>query len=97
MELRTRSGALLGVTGESYDTLDAALPDVAAEDLPLLAGIDRYGNTMFNRLQLSEVARELETLVPGAPPRRLKMIREFIDLCRTGSEVSDAELWIMGD
>jgi hypothetical protein len=97
MELRDRDGTVLGVAGETYDTIDATLPELSFDSFPMLAGIDRYGETMFNRLQLSQVAVELERLLESSPPKRAKMLREVIQLCRAGATKSGAQLWVAGD
>lgn len=97
MELRDRTGALLGVTGETYDTIDATLPELEFDDFPLLAGVDRYGMTMFNRLQMTPLAVELDRLLVNAPAHRASMLRELIELCHEGSRISDVQLWMLGD
>lgn len=97
MELRSRTGQVLGVAGETYDTVDAMLPEVAPDEFPLLAGVDRYENTMFNRAQLPRLQAELVRLLDGAPERRTKMIRALIELCERGSRIPDAQLWFFGD
>ena len=97
MELRSRSGQVLGVTGETYDTIDAMLPEASPEEFPLLAGVDRYENTVFNRVQLPRLETELLRLLDGAPDRRAKMIRALIELCERGSRIPDSQLWFLGD
>jgi hypothetical protein len=88
---------VLGVTGETYDTIDAMLPEVAADDFPLLVGVDRYENAIFNRIQMSRLEGELARLLNGAPERRANMLRALIDLCRQGSQIPDAQLWFIAD
>jgi len=88
---------VLGVTGETYDTIDGTLPELDSEVFPLAAGIDRYGMTMFNAMQLNRLADEFERMLFGSPPRRAKLLRELIDLCRQGAQRSESELWIIGD
>jgi hypothetical protein len=88
---------VVAVTGETYDTLDATLPELAFEDFPLMAGVDRYGLTMFNRLQLAPLAGELEILLKDAPPPRAALLSELIKICHKGSQLSDVQLWILGD
>jgi hypothetical protein len=97
MELRSRSGDVLGVTGETYDTIDAMLPDVNADEFPLLAGVDRYENAIFNRIQMTRLEGELGRLLPGAPERRAKMLRALMSLCEKGSQMPDAQLWFIAD
>lgn len=97
MELRLRSGQVLGVTGETYDTIDAMLPEVTPDEFPLLAGVDRYEDTMFNRTQLPRLEAELVRLLDGAPERRAKMVNALIELCERGSRIPDAQLWFFGD
>lgn len=97
MELRSRGGQVLGVTGETYDTIDSMLPETSPDGFPLLAGVDRYENTMFNRAQLPRLEAELLRLLDGAPESRAKMIRALIELCERGASLPDAQLWFLGD
>ena len=97
MELRSGSGESLGVTGEVYDTADAILPEVTADEYPLLAGVDRYEDTMFNRIQMPRLEAELKRLLDRAPERRLKVLEGLIELCEMGANVPDAQLWFVAD
>jgi hypothetical protein len=97
MELRSRSGDILGVTGEAYDTLDAMLPELDPDEFPLLAGVDRYEDTVFNRKQLARLVPELERLLEGAPPLRMNILKRLIDLSQEGSRTSDTQLWFIAD
>jgi hypothetical protein len=97
IELRARSGEIMGVTGEAYDEVDAMLPELEEGEFPLLSGVDRYGNTVFNGKQMARIAYEIKRLIPDAPPRRAKMLRELLMLCMEGAKVPDAQLWFLGD
>jgi hypothetical protein len=97
VELRSRSGDVLGATGETYDSIDAMLPEVVADEFPLLAGVDRYENAIFNRIQMPRLGSELARLLDGAPERRAKMLRALIDLCEMGSQIPDSQLWFIAD
>jgi len=97
MELRSRSGEILGVTGETYDTADAILPELTPDDFPLLAGVDRYEDTIFNRIQMPRLEVELKRLLDSAPGSRLKVLKALIELCEMGSNVPDAQLWFVAD
>ena len=97
IELRTRSGEIIGVTGEVYDEVDAMLPILEASEFPLLSGVDRYENTIFNGTQMACITDEIRRLIPDAPPRRAKMLRELLTLCMEGVRTPDAQLWFLGD
>lgn len=97
MELRARAGEIMGVTGEVYDEVDAMLPALETSEFPLLSGVDRYTNTVFNGVQMARITDEVRRLIPNAPPRRAKMLRELLALCTEGAKVRDAQLWFIGD
>jgi len=97
MELRSKHGDVIGMTGEAYDTIDAMLPDVSSDKYPLLSGVDRYENTMFNRAQMPRLATELACLLDGAPELRTKMLKALIELCEKGSGIPDVQLWFIAD
>jgi len=97
MELRSRSGSVLGVAGETYDSIRTALPEVEFKDFPLSAGIDRYGKTMFNSTQMRWLAEEFERMLSDAPKEREKLLQRLIEFCNEGAILSECELWITGD
>jgi hypothetical protein len=97
VELRTRSGEIVAVTGEVYEEIDAMMPPLSAGQFPLLSGVDRYAITMFNSLQMTRLSPEIERLLVDAPPRRAKMLRELQEMCRQGEEIPDAQMWFLGD
>jgi hypothetical protein len=97
IELRTRTGKVLGVTGEVYDALDAMLPELNFEDFPLAAGIDRYSRTMFNSSQMAPLTMEFERMLSDAPERRRELLNALIEFCNEGSLLSECELWFLGD
>jgi len=97
MKLCTRQGETLGVTGEAADTIDATLPAVSASRFPLLVGLSRFEDTMFNRVQMDYLAKELERLLPDAPSRRAGLINELIRLCQVGADMPDAQFWFIAD
>lgn len=85
------------VTGETYDTVDATLPSVDSQKFPLLAGIDRYEDTVFSGPQMSMLVNELRGLLINAPPRRRTLLEDLIGMCEMGSKTPHAQLWILGD
>jgi hypothetical protein len=87
----------LGIAGEVNDTIGTVLPDVSFDSFPLAAGIDHYGRTMFNQLQLPELTKELEQMLENSPTSLSATLNGIIELCREGAEISDAELWVLGD
>jgi hypothetical protein len=97
IELRERSGKVVGAVGESWDSIEAMWPEVSFDMFPLLAGVDRDDNTMFNRLQMRPLAAELERLLADAPPQRRALLTEILKLCRLGSGMADPQLWFIGD
>lgn len=97
IELRTRSGDVQGVTGEAYDTVQHTIPELSPSRFPLLSGVSRYEDTMFNSLQMDRLPAEIEQLMAESPHERLSMLTKLIELCRAGSMAGDHQLWFIGD
>ena len=64
---------------------------------PLLSGVSRYEDTMFNSLQMTRLPAEIELLMAESPKERLSMLIKLIELCRVGSNAGDHQLWFIGD
>jgi hypothetical protein len=97
VELRSPVDGVVGVTGERDDEIGGLLPDVGFDEYPMLAGVDRYGETMFNTQQMPWVAAEAERLAAGATPKLRKFLRELVALCEQGAPRAHMQLWFLGD
>ena len=97
IELRGPRGEILAIAEESWSSLDSTWPELAFADFPLLAGVDRDANTMFNRLQISVVLGELITLMAEASSGRAPLFERLLAMCHLGGSTVGAELWFLGD
>lgn len=85
--LQTESGEQIERVADEKNLLDRLLgyPDPSA--YPMLASIDRYGDTIFNRLQIDRFLSEWETLFRNAnsPEEEalLKAVQNLADKSRT--------------
>jgi hypothetical protein len=61
IELHDERGERLRSVGDPQNLLPRLLPD-DAEAYPMLASIDLYGDTVFNRIQMGRFLREWETV-----------------------------------
>ncbi|HEY8728482.1 MAG TPA: hypothetical protein VIL94_02790, partial [Acidothermaceae bacterium] len=60
VQVRKESGIVVVALDVPYD----APSGVDAERFPLLSGVDPYGDTVFNRLQMSRLMDEVHQLMP---------------------------------
>ncbi len=64
--LQTESGEQIELVADEKNLLDRLLASVDAQAYPMLASIDRYGDTVFNRLQTDRFLAEWKTLFDKA-------------------------------
>lgn len=81
VELRDYSSNVLGGAGET--TPSKRLPDIAGDDFPLLRGVDEYGVTVFNSLQMTWILQEFDRLreTEGSPDQA-RLLDEIVGLGR---------------
>jgi len=74
-----------GETEESFDHVGISQVVVIARKrhLPFLSGVDYYGDTWFNAIQLPWVIPELETFLESAEPETSFAAAELIRLATT--------------
>jgi len=65
IELQDERGERLQSTGDAQNLLIRLLPD-DADAYPMLASIDPYGDTVFNRIQMGRFLREWEAVSANA-------------------------------
>lgn len=98
-ELRRHDDTVVAVAGEASDAANDALPEFESRDFPILAGIDRYGTTIFNTIQMELLVRELtratRLVTPGS--RSEALLHRLAELCRDGSEHAHWKLVFSGD
>jgi hypothetical protein len=98
VELRERDGTVVDVTGEESDDLNAAIPEVDFDEYPLLAGIDRYGETVFNGMQMERLLEEISRMRTQAPPPKVdKLLTKLAAMCAVGKERAHMRLVFTGD
>ena len=84
VELRDARGKALGSTGGPE--LDRVMPPLGDPDFPMLGFVDRYGDTVFNGLQMQRVLPEvrlLRELTPD-PPSALEELETLAEQCAEG-------------
>ena len=64
--LQTESGEQIELVVDDKNLLDKLLGFPDANAFPMLASIDRYGDTIFNRMQMERFLAEWETLFRNA-------------------------------
>ena len=88
--------------GETLVVLDEPYPEPAAASdssrFPLLDGIDPYGDTAFNRLQMPRLADELhDLLTPEEGSQHSSCLTQIALLCQRGATRPHQYLWFTGD
>lgn len=98
-ELRTFDDTVVAVAGEASDAQSDALPEVPSREFPLLAGVDRYGTTTFNTVQMGMLSDELTNAIRLVAPgsRSEALLRRLAELCREGAEHAHWKLIFWGD
>ncbi|HEX3663240.1 MAG TPA: hypothetical protein VHU89_17515 [Acidobacteriaceae bacterium] len=66
IELRTESGEQLGFVADEKNLLGQLLESPDPGAFPMLASIDHYGDTVFNRIQMRRFLDEWTTLSRSA-------------------------------
>ena len=75
-------------------------PLVGVQDrhrFPMLAHVDPYGDTIFNRAQMSALVEELETIQPDLDGEALSTARALRVLIEAHASSPHRYLWFIGD
>ena len=84
--------------GDPRGILTGLLDRAHDEGLPLLSGIDRYGDTVFNRQQIPRVSDEWRSLLRWASTEEQRaLIGEIVVLCEECQSSIHIYLRIVGD
>ena len=98
VELRDENGEVLARAGEIDGAVPGYLPDFENDLFPTIRYIDRYGNTVFNALQMQSVIPELEKLRERATTEaQRRVVDGVLDLARMCSEEPHLYLVFVGD
>lgn len=100
-EIRTERGEKVPtdpVRRAAFGTLVARiLGSVDLTAFPLLSGIDPYGNTVFNCVQLPRVVLELRRLAWSLPDGVRVGVDDLADFVSQYADDSRLYLWFIGD
>jgi hypothetical protein len=64
---------------------------------PMLSHVDRYGHTIFSRMQMSTLVEELEAIQPGLDGTALGTARALRVLIEAHASQPHRYLWFVGD
>jgi hypothetical protein len=76
--VRSESGEQLDFIADEKNLLDTIIGDPEPHSFPMLASIDRYGDTTFNRNQLDMFLSEWESLFSNTRDREEILLLEKI-------------------
>jgi hypothetical protein len=100
-EIRTERGAIVPMDQKqqaSFGVLVAKVLDLVEPQLfPLLSGIDPYGHTVFNRLQIPRLAQEARQLVGTVPDQLHAGLGELAAFVDDLAGETHIYLWFIGD
>lgn len=98
-ELQDEHGeALEKAIGDPRRVLDGLLQRAASEDLPLLSGVDFYGDTIFNRQQMPRLIKEWGELKGwAASTDQQDLVDRIVALCRRCESEVHTYFRIIGD
>lgn len=95
VEVRKEGGEVVREGGQPFRI---AVGSLDADDFPMLWGIDRYGDTIFNRRQVRLLQAEMRRLVERSPESdELASIEEISGLCEEALARPHRYLWFRGD
>jgi hypothetical protein len=99
MELRDQAGRVVRSVGEYAEEIPSLfLTNLDPREFPLLAGVDRDEDAVFNRQQMKRFPEELERLLLNEPPpRRRRLIEQLIDLCQQSRGYPHPQLWFLAE
>ncbi|MDQ1033497.1 hypothetical protein QF035_011079 [Streptomyces umbrinus] len=91
LQVRDEIGNILAHSaGVSWDE---SLVEIDRADLPMIAGLCPYADTIFNSWQRPMLLEELDRL----PAERGPWVDRVRAMCRTAEEESHRYLWFVGD
>lgn len=93
VQVRKESGVVVVALDLPYD----APSGVDAERFPLLSAVDPYGDTIFNRLQMSRLMDEVRELMPRATSEQQRMLTALSLACQRCESSVHQYLWFIGD
>jgi hypothetical protein len=98
IELQDGGGAVLHSLVDPRNLLGGLLPSGDAGTHPMLASIDPYGDTVFNRLQMQRFLSEWAQLLPKAQTvEELTLLGEIEKLARRCDDGVHPYLKFIGD
>ena len=92
--VRTESGKQVEFLADEKNLLNGLLESPDATTFPMLASIDRYGDTVFNRLQMDHFLAEWRTLFSRAvTPEETALLKAVQDLAE--KSIRDVHLYLV--
>ena len=96
--LRTESGEQLDFVADEKNLLCGLLGSPDPGTSPMLASIDRYGDTVFNRLQIDRFVGEWKTLGEGPKtPAEADLLKSVLELAEKPAGGVHLYLVFLGD
>jgi hypothetical protein len=96
--LQTESGKQIEFVSDEKNLLDKLIGFPDANAFPMLASIDRYGDTVFNRVQMDRFLAEWKTLFSSAnTPEETALLNAIKDLAEKSIREVHLYLVFIGD
>jgi hypothetical protein len=98
IRLKSEGGRIVGEVLDPKNLLSRVLPEADDEAYACLRFIDRYGDTVFNRLQMPTLLGELKRIEPLAQdPELRQLLSEVEQLALRCEKEVHWYLWFIGD
>jgi hypothetical protein len=98
IEVRTESGNQVGFVADEKNLLQTLLGNPDQPAFPMLASIDPYGDTVFNRMQINRFMTEWKTLFSRAStPEEESLLDAVIELAEKSKQDVHLYLVFIGD
>jgi hypothetical protein len=96
--LQTELGAHVDAVADPKNYLGKLLPEVDGEKYPLLGGIDPYGDTIFNRIQMRRFLLEwIEVSAKAGTPEERQLVSKIEELARRCRDEVHLYIRFVGD
>ena len=96
--LQTELGAHVDAVADPKNYLGKLLPEVHGEKYPLLGGIDPYGDTIFNRIQMRRFLLEwIEASAKAGTPEERQLVSKIEELARRCRDEVHLYIRFVGD
>ena len=95
--LQTEAGTAIAEVSDLNDVITSLAETACHQRLEIAHTIDRYGDTVFNRLQVPMLVKDLDRMLANASSEQTPVLRRVQSLAERVAEEPHLYLKFMGD